>query len=754
MFISIRRFASVLAAAIGIIVAAEPVLAQSESGLEEVVVTARKRTESSLDAPMSIDVFNQQTIEAAGIQSPADFIALVPNMQLVQTQNAGTSFVVLRGISQARNSEPSVAVLVDGVLETNPAEFNRELYDLKQIEVLKGPQGALYGRNAIAGAIIIQTADMSDQFEAKGKLGYGNGNSVLAQVALGGAMNDAKTLKYRASLSYTDTDGLLENVYLHQKADPATDYSGRLRFLWDASDAVTADLRLSADRLETRAFYFVIPRSDEANPFTTFTTPPDANNTSSPIQVNNTGEDNRDLRDAALKLDFKTGSAGTLTSISAYDYTKEIATGDAYDFRPRATSIFQALLGTDLNQSQYLTVKSYSQELRFTANPIGNLSWLAGAYYVHTDRFISTGNMVDTGAGVEPVYKEPRIGGTNPSATFLADSQKQDAWALFADATYEFTKQWEFDAALRYDQDKRKNTTETPTAWLPVDPSGGHYGAYQGLVRENTWDKLQPKGTLRWKPAENLTLYGGWSRGFRSGGFNQTGVGEVAQSSVPPIYGVHDEFQAETADTWEVGFKGDFLDRKLSVTAAVFDTKSTNGYFFVFIAANSTQNLGNLDATYKGGEIAINARPVDNLLLYVSYGYTDSRITGMQDPSVIGNQAPLVTRDTVNVGAQYTQPLGNGLNVVGRVDYQNLGRTWWEPYNLTSRDPVNLLDARLGIESGKWALTAWGRNLTNTLYNAEFSPGNPPAPGLPLGGSGFLWKAPPRTYGVEFGYKF
>ncbi|MBS0579428.1 MAG: TonB-dependent receptor [Proteobacteria bacterium] len=741
MFTSMRRLVAVLAAALGIVVAAEPVLAQSESGLEEVVVTARKREESSLNAPASIDVFNQQTIEAAGIQSPADFIALVPNMQLVQTQNAGTSFVVLRGISQARNSEPSVAVLVDGVLETNPAEFNRELYDLKQIEVLKGPQGALYGRNAIAGAIIIQTADMSDHLEVRSKLGYGNGNSILAQVAVGDAMNDAKTLKYRASFSYTDTDGFLENVYLHQKADPARDYSGRLRFLWNASDAVTADLRLSADRLETRAFYFVIPRADESNPFSTFTTPPDANNTSSPIQVNNTGEDNRDLRDAALKLDFKTGG-GTITSISAYDYTKEIATGDAYDFRPRLNSIFYALYGTDFNQSQYLTVKSYSQELRFTANPLGNFTWNAGAYYIHTDRFISTGNMADTGAGVFPVYEEPRIGGDNPSTTFLADSQKQDAWALFGDATYEFTRQWELDAALRYDEDTRKNTTDTPTEWLPVDPQGGHYGAYQGLERKNTWDKLQPKGTLRYKPADNLTFYGGWSRGFRSGGFNQTGVGAAAENSVPRIYGVHDEFQAETADTWEVGFKGDFMDRRLSVTAALFDTKSTNGYFFVFIASNSTQNLGNLDATYKGGEIAINLRPIDNLLLYAAYGYTDSHIDHMEDPSVVGNQAPLVTRDTVNAGAQYTQPLGNGMSIVGRVDYQGLGRTWWDPYNVTSRDPVNLIDARLGLQGANWNVTAWSKNLTDQKYNAEFSPG------------GFLWRALPRQYGVEVGYKF
>ena len=207
MFISIRRVASLLAAALGIIVAAEPVLAQSESGLQEVVVTARKRGELAGCAGERGCVQPGQPIQAAGIETPADFIALVPNMQLVQTQNVGNSFITMRGISQARNSEPSVAVLVDGVLETNPAEFNQELYDMKQIEVLKGPQGALYGRNAIGGAIIIQTADLSDQFEAKGKLGYGNGKSLLAQVALGGPIDDAGTLKYRASLSYYDTDG-------------------------------------------------------------------------------------------------------------------------------------------------------------------------------------------------------------------------------------------------------------------------------------------------------------------------------------------------------------------------------------------------------------------------------------------------------------------------------------------------------------------------------------------------------------------
>ena len=150
------------------------------------MVTARRRSESFKDVPITVNVFTAEAIEAAGIEKPADFIARVPNMTLVETQNAGNAFVVVRGISQARNSEPSVAVLVDGVLETNPSEFNQELFDIEQIEVLKGPQGAVYGRNAIGGAIIIRTQDPGDEFEGRVKLGVGNGSAYRVQAGISG----------------------------------------------------------------------------------------------------------------------------------------------------------------------------------------------------------------------------------------------------------------------------------------------------------------------------------------------------------------------------------------------------------------------------------------------------------------------------------------------------------------------------------------------------------------------------------------
>ncbi|HEY7965014.1 MAG TPA: TonB-dependent receptor [Steroidobacteraceae bacterium] len=763
MFTALRRLVPLLNAALAAVTLLTPLWAQaqgqtqtqaSEATLDEVVVTARKREETLLDVPVTENAFTEQMIHSAGIESPRDFVALVPNMTLVEVQNVGNSFITIRGISQARNSEPSVAVLVDGVLEPNPYEFDQQLTDIKSIEVLKGPQGALYGRNAIGGAILIRTADPPDHFEGTVKAGVGNGVSEKGQLALGGPIGSGGTLGYRASLNYYNTDGYLENTYLGRKADPYRDYTGRLRMLWKPSDDWSADLRVFLDHVETTAYYYIIPRDDEANPFSSFTTPANANDVTSPIQDNNLGSDNRDVTDIALKLDHGVG-LGTFTAVSDYNHTKEIDTGDAYDFRPILTSITYncpSCFGAaptpaqggpfDLSQSQFIDVTTYSQELRFTSNKVNDFSWIAGAYFIHTERFISTDNIIDRGLGVPRVYQTPIVDPSNPYATntnftFLADSQNNNAWAVFADATYEFTKQWEFDAAIRYDEDRRQNTTDTPTQFLPAATLGT---AHTGEVRKETFDAVQPKGTLRFKPTDNVTLYGGWSRGFRSGGFNQTGVGAVAAAA--GHLGVHDVFQAEIADTWEVGLKSEFLDRRLAANLSLFDTKSHNGYFFYFDATTSTQNLGNLDARYKGLELELNARATEWLDLYASYGYTDGKITGMQDPTVIGNKPPLLTQDTVNAGFQAHAPLGGAVNGVLRLDYHMIGRTWWDPYDLTSRDPVSLLDLRAGIEGDRWSVTAWSKNLTNKIYNAEFSTG------------GFLWRAPPRRYGVDFVYKF
>jgi iron complex outermembrane receptor protein len=708
----------------------------AESGqLEEVVVTARRRAESFHDAPVTITAFGEQDIQNAGIERPRDFIALTPNVTLVETQNQGNAFVTIRGISQARNSEPSVAVLVDGVLMSNPAQFNQELFDVQQIEVLKGAQGAVYGRNAIGGAIVITTKQPTDEFEGRARLGYDSGPGMKAQLSGSGPIGSSDTLKYHAAFSYFDTDGYIDNPYLGEKADPFKDVSGRARLIWQPNDKLKTDARVYVSHLDTQALYFNIVT--------------DVNDTHLPVRVNNAGENGRDLSQLAFKLDYDT-DRGTLTAITSVDSTEEILTGDAFDFLPITESFFYNLFtqlfgpgnGFDLNQSQFLDVDSVSQEVRFTSNQRGKLSWIAGAYAISTDRFISTGNMIDTGNGVFPVFHTPSTNPLNPQFSFLADSQDNFAYAVFGDLNIDLTEQLQLELAVRYDNDHRKNTTLTPTQFLPNVP--GFPQGFTGQVRDHTWEETQPKVTLRYQPSDAVTLYGGYSKGFRSGGFNQTGVGAVAFAN--NIRGVNDLFDAEVAETWEFGVKAELLDNRLSTNFSLFDTDAEGSYFFVFLAANSTQNLGNLDkVNYQGFEFDLTTALTDYLNLNFGYGYTDSEIRASQDPTQIGNQAPLVSKNTTNAGIQYQRPFGDaGLKLFVRADYERIGDTWWEPDNVTVRKPVNLLDLRLGImgNANGWSVTAWERNVNDVKYNGEFSPG------------GFVFKAKPRRWGVDFTKNF
>ena len=700
-----------------------PTTAQSSTEEEDIVITALRRDQLLQDVPAAITAFTDETIEAAGIDRPIDFINLTSNVNLVETQNAGNAFIVIRGITQARNSEPSVAVIVDGVQQVNPAQFNQELFDIEQIEVLKGPQGAVYGRNAIGGAIVITTRQPTDEFEGQIRAGIDNGFSYWLRGGITGPISD--TLRFRLAGSWLDSEGFLNNPFLGEEADPVEDLSFRGTLLWNPTPEFTADLRGSISRLRTQALYFNIVN--------------DVNDTSLPIRVNNAGQNDRDMENVSLRLNWETG-AGTLSSVTSYDTLQEILTGDAFNFLPIPESLFFFLFGFDLNQSQFLDVEAISQEIRFTSPEDRPFRYILGAYAIDTNRFISTGNMVDTGNGVFPVFRTPSTNPLNPQATFLSDQQNNFAWAVFGNATYDFSEQFSIDVGLRYDHDRRRNTTLTPTAFLPNVP-GFPQGA-TGEVRRVSFDDLQPKVTLTWEPSPTVTVYGGYSRGVRSGGINQTGVGGVAFAN--GIVGVGDTFEAETAETFEIGARTSFLDRRLTLSANAYTTRNENSYFFVFLAANSTQNLGNIpEARISGFELEARARPARGLELSAALGYTDSEIKEFPDPVVIGNELPLISRYTLNLGGQYRAPIADsGLGLLARVDYRRTGRTWWEPYNTTSRNPIDLVDARLGVEHDRWSATLFAENLFDEEYNAEFSPG------------GFVFKARPRRYGAEVSFRF
>jgi len=692
-----------------------------ELKLDEIVVTGvRKRDEKVIDVPAAMDIFSGKKIRALGITKPEDFVALTSNVTMVKTQNAGTTFLVVRGISQARNSEPSVAVIIDGVQQINANQFDQDLFDISKIEVLKGPQGALYGRNAIGGAVVITTKGPTEEFEYTLRSTVDNGGPGLR---FGGGVSGPITdnLGFTASLEFMDVNGYNDNVFLKEKVDPAQSTSGRIRFVWEPSDDLTLELRGSMQDLVSRALHFVITD--------------DVNDTATPIQVNNRGKDSKKTYSVSAKADYST-EYGSFSSVISWDKLTSFDTGDAFNFLPIEKSFFFnfgpafGLPKADQTQGQFHEVEAVSQEIRFVSPSEDRLRYIVGAYGVLTRNFLSTYAETDVGSGfILPRKRFPFDGSDGSIQTaYLGDQQNNKAWAVFGDIAYDVMDNLEVDLSLRYDKDIRRNTTKTPLAFLPV-------GGTPGEVRNISFDAWQPKATIRYSATENLSVYGGYSRGFRSGGFNAAGVAAVAQAS--GIIGVKDTYGAEIADTYEVGFKSELLDGDLKLNGAVYYTESKNSYFFVFLAANQTQNLANIDlVTYQGFEVDATWHVTENLTFNGSYGYTDSEIKKFEDPTTIGNQAPLVTKSTINFGGEYRQPVSDEIDFFARVQYQRIGDTYWENNNVTVRNPVDLVDARLSFESEGWTVTLWSKNLFNKKYNSEYLVG------------GFTWKALPRTWGL------
>ena len=305
--------------------------------------------------------------------------------------------------------------------------------------------------------------------------------------------------------------------------------------------------------------------------------------------VNNPGEGNKDIWEASMKWDFTMEGGGTFTSITASDDLNEILTGDAFDFRPLGQSFNELILGpfvigpisgffrrTSCAVTTGLEPEPVSRsELResgvqvHVAETTSDFRWIAGAYVLQTDRFIGTGNMVDLGTGVNRVYKVPRSNDgfpfdftiDNPQVTYLSDSQDNFAWAVFGQLSYDFSERWDATLSLRYDEDTREQTTETPPGFIPLALATD---LVTGQVREQTWDSMQPKVTLRWRPSDRSMIYGDISRGFRSGGFNQSGV------ALAGVAGVFNTFDEQVADTFEVGWKGQFADGRVSTTLAYY----------------------------------------------------------------------------------------------------------------------------------------------------------------------------------------
>lgn len=732
--------------------------------LAEIVVTSRLREERLQDVPVSVSVFTEEMIRSAGIQRPADFIALTPNVTIAESQDVGNVAVIVRGVGQIRNGETPVAVAIDGVLQSSALQFNQDLFDIQQIEVLKGPQGALYGRNAIAGAINITTKAPTDSFSGAAEIQAGNGQLRRLLASVSGPLSER--VKFRAAVQHREADGWITNSFLGRKVDNVEDQTAILRLDFQATDDLSLDFRAAHGKVTGGAAYFVVASNENRGPTPRFVTADQIANDVVAPSSNNLGSNDRRMTDLSLKADYQLGG-GRLTWISALSRVGNVVTYDGFDYsdntqcvefgsplaQPYACATPQFTIGGLNGGTPFFTqpfnttfqdysIDNFSQELRYTSAGDERLRYIVGAYFLKRDRDLTTATQEDRGFGIIPVLDfDPAT--PNQTRSYFSEINRDKAWALFAQVNYDLTEQWELGVAARYDSDRRKQTDPRPDA-RRVDGFG--IPITGARTREQTFSEVQPKVTVTYKPSRDFTVYASFASGFRSGGFNAPGT-EVSPFTGERI--ADSVFGKETSDNYEIGFKAQLLDSALQVSGAAFRSDVNDMQVFNFNGAVNAQIVTNVDKVrINGAELEATLRFGRALALFGGVGYSDAEIREYaENPAAIGNQVPYNTKLKWTLGLQGSHELSADLTGTFRVDFEHRGKTWFHegghPVGIPVRDPLGLLGARIGVETKSgWSVAAWGRNLTDERYYEEVVVPD------------FAFQARPRTYGIDVRKQF
>jgi iron complex outermembrane receptor protein len=746
----------------------QPAEDDSETGKESVedviTVTARQTEEKLQDVPASVTVLTDAQIEAVGVERPEDFVKLVPGVSMVNAAEVGDTQVNIRGINGARDAENSFAFIVDGILMTNPAAFNREFANLRQLEVLKGPQGAIYGRNAAAGAIIVTTSEPGDEFEGEVKLSTAGDSTQYGSLTFGGPLGSSDSAKYQLHADWRSTDGFYENSF--QTEDDIVDdfenvnLSGRL--LLKPNERTTWDLKGRYGEVDAAAITF---NASFALPVFAAAFFPeffeDVNQHQFVFQGNIDPQNDQEALEMSVKLD-RDLDWGNLTAWLLYSDIENSLWADGtsaafgfFNTEPNciqsvadlfnaglalplpqlllpdpAASIFGPYTPTtcDGTQFQLRNQEDISAEVRISGEANDRLRWQAGAYYLDIDREVGVNLGIDQGQGVVPQLFVPQ-GSNNPTEQLVHDNFETEVLALFGSIRYDVSDDVEFSLALRFDQEDRKVTNLVPTdartqfvdftldgaftGGAPLNPGLDPLINPSGVIppKSETFEEFQPKISVTWDAADNFTLYGNWGVGFKSGGFNNQGSNATVDIFFNNLIGtdliIEDQFDKETSSAFEFGFKSDVSD-DFYLEGAVYQVDVDDMQFFEFLVGpfGLLRVVSNIDeVSISGAEIGFNWAASNSLTFYGGYNIIDSEIErNTSRPATVGNESPYTPESTGNLAADLSIPVGDNYVFKASAYFTMIGKTWFHTVQDETR--VTIFDAFFpGAGTGDYSLT-------------------------------------------------
>jgi iron complex outermembrane receptor protein len=712
-------------------------------GIEEIVVTAQKRESNLQDTALAISAFSGASMEAKGIDDLANLESYIPNFHVGQEQDGVK--VALRGVGLQGTSsitDPGVAFYIDGLYIPRPAGGSAIFYDTDRIEVLRGPQGTLYGRNATGGVVNVISKRPSSEFEAQAGVSYGSRDLIEARGLINIPFSD--TVAARVSAVRTEEDGYHENLSTAPGADDfygTEDLTLRGQLLFDNDDLELLWSGSYSDLNGTGLPYtYLEPYRSPIPPVNALyqlATP----EPSDPLVTINNNESFKDIETASTFATIKKSFGGVDAFLQAGWFHQNTDLVQDFDGSDQPVSIFTK---EQENEAE-------SVEFRLSSNSGERVEWIVGAYYFSEDTYI---------------FRRVQLNGLTPMGMISLPDFLLDEWgdsstlAGFGSATWSVSDTFRLTTGARYTEDEKSGSKITRSNFGQPLPPDVPNAAYPGEAdfSETTW-----KVGLEWDAGENVLLYTNVSNGYKAGGFNITSNGQP--------------YDPETVMAYEAGVKSNPFDGRAQINVDLFYYAYDDMQLTTLTTVNNAPGQLTTNAaqsTIYGIELDTQFELTDSFLLMASYAYIDATFdeyfnTDPRDPNppfnpndpaglgrtdLSGNRVPYVPEHTISLGLQYELELGEAGSLTGSVSSAWHDELYMREYNVETidkQDSNSKTDVSLMYSAGDTGLkiTGYATNLEDEseLTNIYITPGF-------IGPIATAQYSKPRTYGVRLDYAF
>jgi iron complex outermembrane receptor protein len=720
---------SLLATSASILFLAAPAMAQDDDGgLGEIVVTAQRTSQTAQKVPVALTALDSNTLERMQINNAKDLGQVAPNVQITTTTGGSggiVPFIRGGGVTDGSNitSEPEVGIYIDDVYQPRTSASFIEALDVERVEVLRGPQGTLYGRNSSSGALKIITREPGEEFEGKIELGVGSWDEIYGKMAFSGAVSEDGRLRAGFSGTLREREGGRQyNATLDKKvgAEEFRGFQGQLVF---DNDSFKARLKGFYANLESDGLYAV-----SMDPATLGGSASEIRPTSGSYRTVLSPHDSfTSVRHygTSLHLSGDISDNAKLVSITAWskltdDWSVDFGGGIAGSEYDTPLTGYQRAFANTADSSQ----TAFSQELQLQGEAFGGLvSYVTGLFYfreagtqnVHTDMLLTAGNLDMT---------------TDRRFTIETES-----YAAFGQVSIKPTDRLTINLGGRYTEDHKSMDGRIYNS----------FGADGLVLRKDKYKDFLPKAGIDYQITPRVMAYASYSEGFKAGGYN--GLSDSADQLNTP-------FGAQKVKAYEIGFKSDFFDRKARLNVSAF----FNDYSSIqqqYIDGEGNFQTVNYAAEHKGVEVELNVRPVKGLTLWANGVYNDAEYgeaAGFADldnttaVSYAGNDMINMFKHQATFGADLELPVGQG-NFVAGANYNIRAGYFSTIDNLTIGQvpATELLAAYVGYEINDWSIRLSGKNLTNQIYYTTGFTFDKVAPRM---------MADPRTWRLSISKKF